>query len=128
MPEFSKIARYPTPFEAHLAAGRLEAEGIPAFPVDDFVDGAPAGTLLFVREDDASRALASLSDAAAETGPPSAPFLEPEPTVDESPHADRPKPASRCPECGSTDVDETARLLPFLPAKRRCLRCRTPLP
>jgi hypothetical protein len=128
MREFSKIAMFSTPFEAHLAAGRLEAEGIPAFPVDDFVDGVPFGTFLFVREDDADRALASLADAATESELPSLPTLVTGPMADERQSVSQPKAATRCPSCGSTDVDETPRLLPFLPAKRRCLRCRTPLP
>jgi hypothetical protein len=127
MHEFSRIARFATPFEAHLAAGRLESEGIPAFPVDDYVEGVPAGTFLFVREDDANRARASLSDAATESAPPFVPILDSEPAADDRQAVSQPKPATRCPSCGSTDVDEMPRLLPFLPAKRRCLRCRTPL-
>jgi hypothetical protein len=131
---FRKVAKFPSAFLAHLVAGRLEAEGIAAFPVDDHVEGNPAGTDLFVAREHAARALEVLgsmdaeeeAQGAVEEEEPGA--WEEDPPEEEAPApSDPPRATLRCPSCGSTDVEEEPRFLPLLPARRRCLRCRTPI-
>ncbi len=60
---FATIARYPDPIEAHIACGRLRAEGIDAHVADDHLGLANwewrlaiGGIRLRVPEDDAERA------------------------------------------------------------------------
>jgi hypothetical protein len=135
MASFVKVARLPNSFQAHLVAGRLEAMGIRAVAVDDHVEGMPAGTLLWVPEADAPRAMRTI--AQGDDGGDEALAREDDAPagVAREPAADRPRPAvpardvasTPCPSCGSTDVDLLPRLLPFLPRRRRCLRCRTSL-
>src|SRR5688572_14565798 len=54
---FVKIAKFSTPFTAHLVVGRLAAAGIHALAVDDTIEGNPAGTNLWVPVEAAERAL-----------------------------------------------------------------------
>jgi hypothetical protein len=127
MGSFVKVARLGNAFQAHLVAGRLEGLGIPAVAVDDHVEGVPAGTVLWVPEADAERArrLIEADDAEEPEGTPCATAFS-----EHAPAASRPakREPAPCPSCGSRDVDLVPRLLPFLPRRRRCLRCRTALP
>src|SRR5687767_6955383 len=135
---FVKIAKFSTPFAAHLVVGRLAAEGIRAVAVDDTIEGSPAGTNLWVPAETVERALDVVSRPEVEDPEGATPdeageeiegFDDPDDDEAEDPDDDEPPPApgavvARCPACGSTDIEEEMRLLPFLPAKRRCLRCR----
>ena len=63
------IASFSHPFEAHLAKGKLESEGIEAYIADENIVGINwlysnlvGGVKLKVREDDRERALKSLEE------------------------------------------------------------------
>lgn len=74
MGKLVQIAAYVYPWEAHLAQGRLEANGIKAFVFDEgivtahpFISNAVGGVKLMVEQSDAERALAILGGEGGET-------------------------------------------------------------
>jgi DNA-directed RNA polymerase subunit RPC12/RpoP len=69
MPDIVTVARYETPWEAHVARGLLESEGVPATIADEHLVGANfalsyavGGVKLKVSTDDLVRARAVLAD------------------------------------------------------------------
>jgi len=129
-PRLVTVASYPSPIEAHLARGRLEAEGLAPVLVDEHLVAlhglaslALGGVKLQVPAAEASLARRALAEVAA---PPSdsARFV----TADLD--------APRCSACGSLRVapaalDRRSALLaalllglPLLLGQRRGLRCR----
>lgn len=128
MGELVTIARFTVGVEAHLAKGRLEAEGIPAFIADehmaslDFVySSIIGGVRLRVRKVDAERAIELLNSELAEEGATGdGEYASPGYGTEAEEHADR------CPVCNSTEVGPDgmlAALNPFSSAYecRRCL-------
>ena len=120
------IATYTDAIEAHIARGRLDAEGIPVFVADEHLvwadwlySNALGGVKLRVARADAERALAVLQ--ALRNGA----YALPEPA------------APCCPACGADDAvadRRTARIalvslfsiavpLPFTRGGLRCIRC-----
>jgi hypothetical protein len=88
------VATFMVPYEAHLAKGLLESEGLHALLIDEFVSDqiiytpAIGGIRLQVLDEDYNRAREIL-----EIGPPLA----------ETPLSEEP-PLVICPECGSSSV------------------------
>jgi hypothetical protein len=124
------VASYPTPIEAHLARGRLEAEGLTPVLADEHLVAlhglatlALGGVKLQVPSEEAARARRALAEVAAPL-PRSARYL----TADLD--------APRCPACGSLGLapaaaDRRSALLaglllglPLLLGRARGLRCR----
>ena len=135
------VATYPSPIEAHIFAGRLEAEGIPCVLEDEHIvaanwlySNAVGGVKLRVRRDDAENAVAILREMepAGEDGTLDScdQALDSEVADDE---------AVSCPECHSKNVQYqkyAKRLvyatwlflgfpLPFLRRKWVCGDCET---
>jgi predicted RNA-binding Zn-ribbon protein involved in translation (DUF1610 family) len=99
------IASFPQPIEAHIAKGRLEAEGIMCFLGDEhivsvhpFYSHAVGGVKLKVREEEAKQALAILQEIRETDAAPN--------TFEAKGHV-----ASEntvlCPRCGSEDAYAT---------------------
>ena len=99
------IASYPQPIEAHIAKGRLEAEGILCFLADEnivsvhpFYSNAVGGVKLKVREEEAEKAYTILQQIDA---------LAPEPnTFEVADHLPNENTVI-CPNCGSEDAYAT---------------------
>jgi DNA-directed RNA polymerase subunit M/transcription elongation factor TFIIS len=96
--EFVVAGKYLHAYEAHIAKGLLESEGIPAEVQDEGIIGvhwllsnAVGGVKLWVRQADLSKALEVLSRGEPEDGVSD---LTPEATEDEE----------ACPRCGSKSV------------------------
>jgi predicted RNA-binding Zn-ribbon protein involved in translation (DUF1610 family) len=96
------VASFPQPIEAHIAKGRLEAEGILCFLGDEnivsvhpFYSNAVGGVKLKVREEEAEQALAILHEINSE---------EPEPNTFEAEGHVTSDNTVICPNCGSEDA------------------------
>jgi DNA-directed RNA polymerase subunit RPC12/RpoP len=131
MPDLVTIARYETPWEAHLARGRLEVEGIPASIADEHLIGANfalsyavGGVKLKVSTDDLSRARKVLADLRSGA-------------FEEALADELGEPVDACPACGSRRLADVrswrdiALLLALFglaealyPAGRKARRCR----
>jgi len=123
-----EIASFPHPLEAHLAAARLRAGGVPASLSGEHAAGLLSGVdrvRLWVREIDRARAAACL----APPGPPGRPSHRSAYFVT----ADLEAP--RCPRCGGLALEAERAPGPFFlflwrrirglqPASRPHLRCR----
>lgn len=128
------IETFTGPIEAHLAKGRLEAEGIPAFVVNEHhvwanwtLSHALGGVRVQVASADAERAARILEDHAA--GKFASALEEEFPDLE----------AERCPQCGSDDFESQRPLgmlawvvmtlglisviFPVRRAKRACKQC-----
>lgn len=99
------IASYPQPIEAHIAKGRLEAEGILCFLGDEnivsvhpFYSNAVGGVKLKVREAEAERAVEILEQIRGEEAAPN--------TFSAEDHEPQPNTVI-CPNCGSEDAYTT---------------------
>jgi DNA-directed RNA polymerase subunit M/transcription elongation factor TFIIS len=96
------VATYTQPIQAHIAKGRLEAEGILCFLGDEniisvhpFYSNAVGGVKLKVREEEAAQASAILDQIQAE---------EPEPNTFAAEDHETSEKAILCPNCGSEDA------------------------